>query len=314
MDFYNKAGKMALGSRLRRLSEMLTDQASHVYALYDIKLQPKWFPVFYTLSEGQAMSIKDIAVQIGHSHASVSTIVKEMTKADLVKEVPGDADGRRNFVTLTRQGKLLVEKIADQYKDVNAAIEKAMSETQYNLWKAIEEWEFLLRQQDLVTRVRTEKKIRESKAVQIVPYNDRYQRDFKKLNEEWIKKFFKMEETDYKSLDHPNEYILDKGGEILVALYEDQVVGVCALIPMERDVVELAKMAVAPVAKGKGIGWLLGQAALAKARELGASKVYLESNTILEPAISLYYKLGFKKIVGVPSPYERCNIQMELSL
>ncbi|RYY25293.1 MAG: MarR family transcriptional regulator, partial [Chitinophagaceae bacterium] len=49
-------------------------------------------------------------------------------------------------------------------------------------------------------------------------------------------------------------------------------------------------------------------------RELGARKVYLESNTKLEPAINLYYKLGFKKIAGAPSPYERCNIQMELEL
>jgi hypothetical protein len=28
----------------------------------------------------------------------------------------------------------------------------------------------------------------------------------------------------------------------------------------------------------------------------------------------LYYKLGFKKITGSPSPYERCNIQMEMEL
>jgi hypothetical protein len=35
---------------------------------------------------------------------------------------------------------------------------------------------------------------------------------------------------------------------------------------------------------------------------------------VLTPAISLYGKLGFKKIVGPPTPYQRCNIQMELAL
>ena len=52
MNFYNKTGKMALGSRLRRLSELITEQAGKVYSLYDIEMQPKWFPVFYALSAG----------------------------------------------------------------------------------------------------------------------------------------------------------------------------------------------------------------------------------------------------------------------
>ncbi|MEE8062491.1 MAG: GNAT family N-acetyltransferase, partial [Gemmatimonadales bacterium] len=80
---------------------------------------------------------------------------------------------------------------------------------------------------------------------------------------------------------------------------------------MDGDRYELAKMAVSPEAQGKGIGWLLGQAVLDRARELGATTVYLESNTVLEPAIALYRKLGFKRVTGAPSPYARCNIQME---
>jgi len=33
MEFYSRVGKMAIGSRLRRLSERLTDQAAAVYRL-----------------------------------------------------------------------------------------------------------------------------------------------------------------------------------------------------------------------------------------------------------------------------------------
>ena len=47
---------------------------------------------------------------------------------------------------------------------------------------------------------------------------------------------------------------------------------------------------------------------------IGATRVYLESNTILEPAINLYRKLGFKSVEGGASPYGRCNIQMEVWL
>lgn len=44
-----------------------------------------------------------------------------------------------------------------------------------------------------------------------------------------------MEEADYKALDNPQEYILDKGGQIFVALYKGEPVGVCALIKMFND-------------------------------------------------------------------------------
>jgi DNA-binding MarR family transcriptional regulator/GNAT superfamily N-acetyltransferase len=314
MDFYNKTGKMALGSRLRRLSELITEQAGKVYGLYDIDMQPKWFPVFYALSAGYEKSITQIAQEIGHSHPSVSTIVKEMVKKGLVQESPNKTDGRKNYIKLSAQGLAINDRIQNQYADVNAAIENALNETQYNIWKAIEEWEFLLEQKDLLKRVQDEKKLRESKDVKVVPYEPKYQPAFKQLNEDWITQYFKMEETDYKSLDHPKEYILDKGGYILIALYKNEPVGACALIKMDGRTFELAKMAVSANAKGKGIGWILGNAAIEKARQQGAGKLYLESNTILKPAISLYHKLGFKKVTGIPSPYERCNIQMELSI
>ncbi|HEY0245430.1 MAG TPA: bifunctional helix-turn-helix transcriptional regulator/GNAT family N-acetyltransferase [Mucilaginibacter sp.] len=314
MDFYNKTGKMALGSRLRRLSELVTEQAGEVYKLYAVDMQPKWFPVFYALAEGEEKTITQIAQEIGHSHPSVSTIVKEMMKKGVVKESANKSDGRKNYVMLTNKGLAINDRIQAQYVDVNTAIENALNETQYNIWKAIEEWEFLLEQKSLLKRVQDEKKLRESKDIAIVDYQPKYQSAFKRLNEEWITTWFKMETADYKSLDHPKEYILDKGGHILIALYKDEPVGACALIKMNSDTFELAKMAVATDAKGKGIGYLLGSAAVKKAKEKGANKLYLESNTILKPAISLYHKLGFKKVTGVPSPYERCNIQMELEI
>ncbi len=148
--------------------------------------------------------------------------------------------------------------------------------------------------------------------VRIIPYNPSHRKAFKALNESWIQQYFKMEETDIRSLGDPQSYILDKGGAILVALEAKEVIGVCALIPTQDPrTMELAKMAVTPKARGKKVGYKLGQAVLELAKEKGASTVYLESNTLLTPAIQLYRKLGFKEVTGRPSPYERCNIQME---
>lgn len=318
MNIFNRTGKMALGSRLRLLTSKVTEDAAQIYELYNIEgFSPKWFPVFFVLSETEEITITEIAKEIGHSQPSVTKIIKEMTKAGLVNDKLNSNDKRRNVVGLTTEGISLVKKmIEEQCYDIDVAIDEIISEATNNLWEALAEWEFLLEQKSLLKRVKDQKKLRESKDVKIVEYEPKYQSAFKALNEEWISTFFEMEEADYKALDNPKEYILDKGGKIFVALYKNEPLGVCALIKMDDQNYdfEMAKMAVSPKAQGKNLGWLLGQAIIDSAKQLGASKIYLESNTILKPAINLYQKIGFEKIVGHQTPYKRCNIQMELNL
>jgi len=144
MDFFNQVGKLAIGSRLRMLTEKITEDAARIYKLYDIDMNPKWFPVFYVLSQGGAKTITNIAKVIGHSHPSVSKIISEMSEHGLVAEKKDKDDGRRNMVSLSAKGKVITKKIADQYTDVNQAIEQLSAQTRNDLWKAIEEWEFLL--------------------------------------------------------------------------------------------------------------------------------------------------------------------------
>ena len=314
--FFDAVGKMAIGSRLRMLTARITDDAKKLYELYGVELAPKWFPVFYVLSGTAEKTITEIAQEIGHSQPSVSNIIREMAKKGLVLERRGARDGRQNLVRLSKKGMRINEQIQDQYTDVNNTVEEISSMAIHDLWKAIDEWEKLLEEKSLFQRVRERKKQRESTFVEIVPYEAKYRKAFQALNEEWIHKFFKMEAADRRALENPENYILNKGGSILVALYRGEPVGVCALLKMNdpRYDFELAKMAVSPKAQGKNIGYLLGLAAIAEARRKGASTIFLESNTILKPAINLYYKLGFERVSGRPSPYARSNIQMELHL
>jgi N-acetylglutamate synthase-like GNAT family acetyltransferase len=155
----------------------------------------------------------------------------------------------------------------------------------------------------------------ESTAITIVEFQPEHKQAFRDLNVEWISKYFKMEASDYKALDNPQENILDKGGYIAVALLDGVVVGVCGLMKMkEDDNYELVKMGVNPSIHGKGVGKQLGVHIINKARTMGAKRIYIESNRILVPAVSLYAKLGFVEVSGFESPYERCDIQMELIL
>lgn len=152
--------------------------------------------------------------------------------------------------------------------------------------------------------------------LRIINFEKKYEKDFKELNTEWITKYFELEENDLKSLGNPEEYIIKNGGLIIFALLDEEVVGTCALIKINDKTYELAKMAVSPKAQGKQVGYYLGIDILNKARELGAEKVILLSNTKLIPAINLYKKLGFIEIdVGESkSMYKRVDIKMEIKL
>jgi N-acetylglutamate synthase-like GNAT family acetyltransferase len=150
--------------------------------------------------------------------------------------------------------------------------------------------------------------------VQILDFETQHATRFRELNEEWITRYFRLEDADRQSLGNPQEYILSKGGHILMAAYQGEIVGTCALINDGEGVFELAKMAVTPKAQGLKIGKLLGEAAVRKARAAGASKVYLVSNRKLDTALNLYRRLGFVEVPMPPSIYERADIRMELAL
>ena len=158
MDFYNRVGKKAIGSRLRGLSDMITNDAAKVYQMYGVDIQPRWWPVFYVLTESEENSITAIANEIGQTHASVSQVVREMVKYGFVTERKNRDDQRKNFISLTEKGRGAAMKLQEQHQDVAAAIDRAFSESQYDLWKAIEEWEYLLEQKSLLRRVERKEK------------------------------------------------------------------------------------------------------------------------------------------------------------
>lgn len=150
--------------------------------------------------------------------------------------------------------------------------------------------------------------------VRIVPYAPAHRVRFRELNLAWITEYFRVEEADRRALDDPDGYILGHGGEILIAEADGRVVGGCALLRGEDGSFELAKMAVDPSMRGRGVGRALGEAAIERARTLGAPRVELLSNTTLAPAIALYRSLGFVEAPLPPNDYERANIKMVLDL
>jgi hypothetical protein len=76
---------------------------------------------------------------------------------------------------------------------------------------------------------------------------------FRKLNEEWITRYFRMEAKDEEALADPQSSILAAGGRIFFAHIDEQCVGCCALLRCGADEFEVAKMAVTAACQGAGL-------------------------------------------------------------
>lgn len=313
IELFEKSGILSLGSRLRWLSDMVTKEAGEIYKLYGLEIKPKWFPVLYMLFKGEDNSVTGIAKAIGQSHPSVSNLVKDMVAAGLVETKDG-VDRRATNIRLTEKGLALKPQLKQVSEDVRAVASDIDSKVTCKLWSALDYWENCLTEKSLLSRVSDEKKRRESRAVEIVDYRLEHLSAFKRLNIMWINSHWSLEQHDLEVLSSPEDSILSKGGQILVALVDGRPMGVIALCRMENSEYdfELAKLAVDPEARRTGLGEAICRAAIERAKSLGAKKIFLESNTLLKPAINLYRKLGFTELKEYHPAYERGDIQMEL--
>ncbi|WP_407572555.1 GNAT family N-acetyltransferase [Deinococcus altitudinis] len=140
---------------------------------------------------------------------------------------------------------------------------------------------------------------------------------FRTLNEEWITRFFTLEEADRRQLGDPEGQILAPGGRIFVAHLDARTVGCVALRPTGAGEFEVSKMAVSPEWRGLGIGRQLLTYTIEQARALGSSRLILGSSTKLESAVKLYERVGFRHLPAErlpPLAYSRADVFMELNL
>ena len=151
--------------------------------------------------------------------------------------------------------------------------------------------------------------------LKILPYQSIFSKAFYELNVEWLETYFYVEEFDKEVLSNPEKYIINPGGHIFFALKNEKILGTVALMPYDKNYFELTKMAVDPKERGRGIGQQMIKYCINFSKKQEIYKLILYSNTILENAIHIYRKYGFKEIPKEKkSPYKRGNIKMELIL
>ncbi len=151
--------------------------------------------------------------------------------------------------------------------------------------------------------------------IKIIPFRPKHANAFKKLNLNWLERYFYVEEKDKELLEKCQESIIDIGGYIFLAEAGNEIVGCFSLIPFRPNILELGKMAVDPKSQGFKVGQQLLVFAIDFAKQQGWKAIVLYSSTKLDTALHVYRKYGFKQIeLEKTIPYERSDIKMELKL
>ncbi|RZL13686.1 MarR family winged helix-turn-helix transcriptional regulator [Pedobacter aquatilis] len=151
MNVIDESGILALSTRLQRLSEQLRKDGAQLYKTFDIDFEPKWFPIIYTLHHKEVLSVVEISSEIGYTHPSTISLLKELEKQKLIKSKKDKNDERKRLISLTDKGTDLIIKM----KPVWAIMIKILSEianNENNLLMAINEAEEKLKLQGFLQR------------------------------------------------------------------------------------------------------------------------------------------------------------------
>ncbi len=315
-DLLEALGALALGARLKRLADLLMQGGGRIYDEAHPSFEPRWFPVFSYLYKKGPTSITALAKGLRVSHPGINKTADELIEVRLVAPYRDRNDKRKRVLALTSAGRQRYQELEPTWRDIRQALQGAVDESGGDFLAQLGALEKSFTRRDLVNRYRDQQE-KYYEEVQIRPFKQDHAAAFRSLNTAWIEHYFKLEGADRKVLDDPAGEIISPGGEILFAVSSgsEKAVGTCALIRLDAEKAELAKMAVSEEARGKQVGLLLGESIIARARDRGFLVVLLESNRKLTPAMSLYRKLGFvEKPFPHRSVYSRADIYMELIL
>jgi DNA-binding MarR family transcriptional regulator/N-acetylglutamate synthase-like GNAT family acetyltransferase len=316
MQFIKELEELAFGTRLKQLTERLNTDAAKIYKHLSIRFEPRWFTFFYLLYKRAPLTITEISAQLGFSQPAATQLADILIKEGLIKNVK-DTDTRKRLLTLSEKGKRMIPLLQPVWDGFESATKDLFKETGIDVLLVLDKLEKVLDAKSLSERIADKVKKKQSESIEIIKFNTGHKHYFRDLNYEWLTKFFSIEEDDRQMLENPEQEILNKGGEIIFAKHNNEIMGTAALIQHPNNIYELAKMAVSEKSQGRQVGKMLALAVIEIAKSKKAKKIFLETNKKLTAAYNLYTKLGFEQVSypeGEKSKYHRSTIKMELGL
>jgi DNA-binding MarR family transcriptional regulator/predicted GNAT family N-acyltransferase len=310
--FLQAQGELALGSRFKALSESMYGVANEAYRATGVVLDAHGFPVLRYLQVKGPAAVGDIAAAIGQTHSAVSQSASKLQRAGWLVRKSDRGDGRRSLLALSAEGERRLQSLGPIWCAIRRGAQAAVKRSSGSLLDGLGKLETELANGNVLREVLAEHARLSAAKPVIEPFRAEWREHFQRINAEWLERDFSIEEPDRRVLSQPEKYVIETGGAIVFAVVDGEVIGTCALLKSAPGVYEVSKMCVATGWRGIGAGRLLLDAMIAEFHKRRGKTLFLESNSSLTPALTMYESAGFVLQPGgrPGSHYQRSDVYM----
>jgi DNA-binding MarR family transcriptional regulator len=108
-DVIRQLGHLTLGTRLKRIGERLQSQTQRILDAHEVPIQAAQFPFVAAIDRLGPVTVGELASAVGVTQPAATRALAQLSEDGLVEIAQASGDQRRKSITLTRQGKRLVD-------------------------------------------------------------------------------------------------------------------------------------------------------------------------------------------------------------
>ncbi|MBZ9989590.1 MarR family transcriptional regulator [Mesorhizobium sp. BH1-1-5] len=124
-DVLRSLGFLCLGSRMKRIGEQLQADTQRVLDRLDVRIQSSQYPLLAALDRLGPLPVGELAQSLGVAQPGVTRSAALLAELGLVEVNPSNDDQRRRIVSLSRNGRRLVDQAK---RDIWPSIENAVAD------------------------------------------------------------------------------------------------------------------------------------------------------------------------------------------
>lgn len=151
-DKLQQYGELGLGSRLKRLSDLLMKETQLIYNACQIDFDPYLFPVFRVIIDQQTTTTTEIQEALQYTQPAITQALKKLMDKKLVSYRSDKADKRKKLFRLTKKGEETHQKMIPVWKVIDEQVKWLTEGSTTSLTRHVTHLEHQLKEKSLSQR------------------------------------------------------------------------------------------------------------------------------------------------------------------
>ncbi len=154
MNLINDLGELAVATRLKRLSERLSQDVSKIYKESEVDFEAKWYLILELLNREKVLAITEISDSLEISHAAVVQFVDQLLDRKLIKTGLDKKDARKRMISLSPGGRKVLSELEPILKVIKNENRKWLNEADGDILNILSQLECALDKKSMYQRVK----------------------------------------------------------------------------------------------------------------------------------------------------------------